>query len=718
MHKKANMIFISGVPDSVRVGDQVTMKVVLKEAQDFVSDAEITVQVEDFSVAHVMEKPDMSSISIPDDAMDDREMRESYTDMFASIPTAVSTQETDQGGQAEFVINFLTQGVTRLFVSWEDRGEVRTEEVKVVVFHSGADLVSDPDSLIVAGEFNPDEGRVTDMLKGIPRLAVDVEGDLHHQESLGMEKFSYLAAHEGEDQDFDPEIISLDEEIQEVPEEMDDEEYAELKEILHAEVDAPDELRFGGEGVIRVQIRNTWGGMAGEMVELESLMPSVSVFSNNRQSGSPSVISDQTGEDGFVEFRISHVGTKAEDVRMVIRWDYWKKPEEEPKTTELLIRVRARSLHPVVKSPDRAEVGSRVQIKLHVHELGEPVRGIPVTIKSDSGDVAFFLITRDSRADVKSDCANTDIEGNVIFQMRHQGKESGTVKFFIEWDRDGIKETIHSSSIDFFKPEEVIHQEEAMTQNTGDKKKSANSKKGVKKSHIVVWSVVGMLFVACVIGAWVAADYGVFNPKQSIYAVAPDMPDRPEAHIAVDDPVPLDTELPAPNELDEESEEDMVFASDELLESGEETGDDEQLPPSDEDETPLAIAPDAMTYDVKTETILVYSDSLSKDLEQSKVNKIKLNKAKKEVEDLERRLKKADDVNFSLIASNDSYESEIESLRQEIASLQSGEPNLALIKVDKIECTGKYKEIKNKKKEIIGVKIPLCKVYLSTIDSK
>ena len=55
MDKKANMIFVSGVPDQVRVGDRVFMQVCLMEAEDFVSGTEVTVQVEDSSVAHIME---------------------------------------------------------------------------------------------------------------------------------------------------------------------------------------------------------------------------------------------------------------------------------------------------------------------------------------------------------------------------------------------------------------------------------------------------------------------------------------------------------------------------------------------------------------------------------------------------------------------------------------------------------------------------------------
>lgn len=727
MAKKANMIFVSGVPDYVRVGDRVFMQVCLMESEEFISSAEVTVAVEDYSVAYIMEKPDMSEISIPGVAMDDPELRQSYEDLYEFVPTSVSTQETDKGGQAVFMIDFKTIGVTRFFVNWEDRGEVRTEEIKVVVFQSGATLVQNRESLTGAGEFNPEEDRITDQLMGVPMPVNTEEED-------------------------DIEIITLTDMIQDIPEGMDDEEYAESQEVLHADVDAPEELFFGGEGVIRVKIRNAWHGMLGEEVELQSLTPNVNVFSSSRHSDSESVIYDKTDKDGFVEFRISHIGSEAEKARMIIRWDMWDSEDKKPKSTEVLISIHARQLFLTVDTPVEAEVGSRVQIKLNVHELGKPIEGIPVTISSDSEDVAFFLITRDSRAVVESDSAISDNEGNVIFQMRHRGKKSGAVKYSIQWNRDGVTETVHGSTIQFFKPEETVEtrQEDVMSQNTDDKKKAkkTDSKKKdekkkpdpkkkdeKKKSHVWVYLLLGGLLVIIVVGTWYAWNQGMFDPKPSAYVVTPDVPDKPEIHAAKGEET-KDTELSAPTET--EGKEELVLTVPET-EEGESEPSGEDVPPSDEeppgeDEEPAAVVPsDAFTYDVTTETVLVYSDSLGKSLKQGKVNKIKLNKAKKEVEDLERKLKKSKDVNFSLVASSDSLEAEIEAMKQEIDGLQSGEPNLALIKVDKIECTGKYEVIKCKKGRIImkegmptkckggeaiGVKIPKCKVYLSTIDSK
>ncbi|NIP54647.1 MAG: hypothetical protein GWN55_16320 [Phycisphaerae bacterium] len=736
----ADLVDVTGVPEEVRVGDIIKIEVMAAFQNDFIKGADVFLNIKpvepDAGAAYILEAPDISGISIPDEHMGGELPRET-AEFIDDVLTMHSSEKTNDKGEAFFRIRFAEPGDVLITVSWYDANleELCTEEYGVQIFKSGAPLVYKEQSIIEeVEETDTEEGRRLDELKleELSEVAISSEepdSEPDHDLTLDEEvPDDYEESDEplpappeepGEDSlDFSSEVL-IDEATGESDEEVlmpseDDRPVTKLE----AEIKTP-ELTVGGEGEVEIKVKSTWGGQPAKSVTVESVSDKLELSLPHRITATPRIVEGLTDEKGVYTCFVKHVGRISEKLALVVSWG---DVGEQHRSEEVELFISPRNLTCDIAAPKKVEVGGEFKVCVQVHQRGSAVAGVPVRVRTEDDDLMVMRLDRHTQEPLDSEHADTDKDGRIDFLVKHVGKDPATSYYTVEWSSDGVP-NMQDKKVKAFrkeeKPMEGDKEEEKKDEKTDEKK---DSEKPAKKSRTwLLWAGVGLILLVAAFGVTflVASQSGNKSKKGKPAPPAMASLDEPEAKS---DDVPLS----ATTEGEEESEpvevattaDDMAFSVEEAEASETEEG-SEEPPPEDPEATDMVIPLDAHTvqWDANDRKIRIVSKELNLEFTEAKQSKLKLKKAQDKLGNLEDKLGEAKQTNTSLTMENGDLEDQINNLKKEIGKLESGVPNLDLIRVDKIECSGEVDK-KTKKGKVVAIEIPECDVYLSIVSKK
>jgi len=734
----ADLVDVTGVPEEVRVGDIIKIEVMAAFQNDFIKGADVFVNIKpvepDAGAAYILEAPDISGISIPDEQMGGELPRET-AEFIDDVLTMHSSEKTNDKGEAFFRIRFAEPGDVLITVSWYDANleELCTEEYGVQIFKSGGPLVYKEQSIIEeADEDDAEEGRRLDELR-LEKLSeaeiVSEEPDSEPEHDLTLDEEvpdDYEESDEplpappeepsDDSLDFSSEVL-VDEATGESDEEVlmpseDDRPVTKLE----AEIKVP-ELTVGGEGELEVKVKSTWGGQPAKSVTVESVSDKLELSLPHRITATPRIVEGLTDEKGVYTCFVKHTGRISEKLHLVVSWG---DVGEQHRSEEVELFISPRTLSCQIEAPERVEIGGEFKVCVQVHQLGRAIAGVPVRVRSEDDDLVVMRLDRHTQEPLDSEHADTDKDGRIDFLVKHAGKDPSTCYYTVEWSSDGVP-NMQDKQVQAYRKEDQPMGGEKEDKEKQEEKKDTD--KPAKKSRTwLLWAGVGVILLAAAFGVtWLISSHQGRGSKKGKPA-PPVMAslDEPEARS---DDVPLSATTSS--EEEEESEpveiattaDDMAFSVEEAEAGDPESS--EEPPPEDPEATDMVIPLDAHTvqWDANDRKIRIVSKELNLEFTEAKQNKLKLKKAQDKLGNLEDKLGEAKQTNTSLTMENGDLEDQINNLKKEIGKLESGVPNLDLIRVDKIECSGEVDK-KTKKGKVVAIEIPECDVYLSIVSKK